>query len=177
MSRSLVALATAAGVLCLSTAQAADPSPPTAASPVPAAISQVPATGSPIMLEAGKGTLIRLTKPAATVFIANPDIADVQVKSPSMIYLNAKMPGETVVYAVDADDNVLLHSPVRVDHDLSRVRQSLGVLMPGENISVNSVENSLVLSGNVSTAGRAEKARVLAATIAADVKNANVVNE
>src|SRR5580658_8160158 len=177
MSRSLVALATAAGVLCLSTAQAADPSPPTAASPVPAAISQVPATGSPIMLEAGKGTLIRLTKPAATVFIANPDIADVQVKSPSMIYLNAKMPGETVVYAVDADDNVLLHAPVRVDHDLSRVRDSLHALMPGENIGVRSVDKSLVLSGDVSTAGRAEKARSLAASVAGDIKESQVVNQ
>jgi pilus assembly protein CpaC len=158
------------------------PAPPPAAAPlapggVVTGISQVPASGTPIVLEVGKGTLIRLNKAAATVFIANPDIADVQVKSPTLIYLSAKSPGETVIYAVDADDNVLLHSPVQVDHDLSRVRQSLGVLMPGENISVNSVENSLVLSGNVSTAGRAEKARALAAAIAADIKNSNVVNQ
>ena len=130
------------------------------------AISQVPATGTPIVLEAGKGTLIRLSQPAATVFIANPDIADVQVKSPSLIYVSAKPPGETVVYAVDADDNVLLNSPVRVEHDLSRVRESMHALMPGENIAVTSVDNSLVLSGDVSTAGRAEKARALAASIA-----------
>ena len=31
----------------------------------------------------GKGTLLRLPRPAATVFIANPDVADVQVKTPS----------------------------------------------------------------------------------------------
>jgi pilus assembly protein CpaC len=158
------------------------PAPPPAAAPlapggVVTGISQVPSSGTPIVLEVGKGTLIRLNKAAATVFIANPDIADVQVKSPTLIYLSAKSPGETVIYAVDSDDNVLLHSPVRVDHDVSRVRQSLGVVMPGENISVNSVENSLVLSGNVSTAGRAERARVLAAAIAADTKNANVVNQ
>jgi pilus assembly protein CpaC len=142
-------------------------------------MSQVPPTGNPITLEAGKGTLIRLNGPAATVFIANPDIADVQVKSPQLIYLSAKAPGETVVYAVDASDNVLLHSPVRVEHDLSRVRDSMRQLMPGENINVNSVDNSLVLSGDVSTAGRAEKARALAASVAnaTDVKNAVVVNQ
>ncbi|HZK89488.1 MAG TPA: type II and III secretion system protein family protein [Stellaceae bacterium] len=139
-------------------------------------VSQVRATGAPIGLEVGKGTLIRLNKPAATVFIANPAIADVQVKSPSLIYLAAKTPGETSVYAVDAADNVLLNSPVRVEHDLSRVRQSMHALMPGENISVSSVENSLVLRGDVSTAGRAEKARDLAASVAADVKG-NVVNQ
>jgi pilus assembly protein CpaC len=142
-------------------------------------ITQVPPGGTPILLEAGKGTLIRLNAPAATVFIANPDIADVQVKSPSLIYLSGKQPGETVIYAVDASDNVLLHSPVRVEHDLSRVRESMRQLMPGENISVDSVENSLVLNGNVSTAGRAEKARALAASVASatDVKNAVVVNQ
>src|SRR5690242_4850361 len=82
--------------------------------------AQIAATGAPIVLEVNKGTLIRLTAPAATVFIANPDIADVQVKSPSLIYISAKGPGETVIYAVDATDAVLLNSPVRVEHDLSR---------------------------------------------------------
>jgi pilus assembly protein CpaC len=160
---------------------AASPVPPAPAAPAagkPSAImSQVGPSGAPITLEVGKGTLIRLGTAAATVFIANPDVADVQVKSPTLIYLSAKAPGETVVYAVDAADNVLLHSPVRVEHDVSRVRQSMHALMPGENIAVNSVENSLVLSGDVSTAGRAEKARALAAAVAADVKNANVVNQ
>jgi pilus assembly protein CpaC len=142
-------------------------------------MSQVPPSGAPISLEAGKGTLIRLNAPASTVFIANPDIADVQVKSPQLIYISAKAPGETVVYAVDAADNVLLHSPVHVEHDLSRVRESMRQLMPGENINVSSVDNSLVLSGNVSSAGRSEKARALAASVASatDVKNAVVVNQ
>lgn len=131
------------------------------------------------MLDAGKGTLIRLNGPAATVFVANPDIADVQVKSPQLIYINAKAPGTTVVYAVDASDNVLLHSPVQVNHDLAAVRDSMRQLMPGENINVSSVDNSVVLSGDVSTAGRAEKARSLAASIAraTDVKDAVVVNQ
>ena len=158
------------------------PTPSTSAAPggkPPISISQIPPGGVPITLEAGKGTLLRLNAPAATVFIANPDIADVQVKSPSLIYVSAKAPGETVIYAVDAADNVLLHSPVRVEHDLSRVRESMRQLMPGENISVSSVENSLVLKGDVSSAGRAEKARALAASVATatDIKNANVVNQ
>jgi pilus assembly protein CpaC len=49
--------------------------------------------------------------------------------------------------------------------------------MPGENIGVRSVDKSLVLSGDVSTAGRAERARQLAAAIAGDVKDSQVVNQ
>jgi pilus assembly protein CpaC len=137
--------------------------------------AQIPASGVPILLESGKGTLIRLPRPAGTVFIANPDVADVQIKSPSLIYLNAKAPGETVLYAVDGEDRILLNAPVRVEHDLSRVRQSVSALAPGENVSVNSVDNAIVLSGNVSTAGRAEKLQSLAAAIASETKG-SVVN-
>jgi pilus assembly protein CpaC len=138
--------------------------------------SQIGANGAPIVLEVNKGTLIRLTAPAATVFIANPDIADVQVKSPSLIYISAKAPGETVIYAVDASDSVLLNSPVRVEHDVSRLRSSLRQLAPGERISADSVDGNLVLSGMVSDSGRAEKVQRLAASIAGEVKGSQVIN-
>src|SRR5256884_1077326 len=149
---------------------------PPGSSDIAAKVAQVRAKGPPILLEAGKGTLIRLPRPAATVFIANPDVADVQVKSPSMIYVNAKTPGETVLYAVDADDNVLLNAPIRVEHDVSRLRESLHALIPGENVAVESVDGSLVLKGNVSTALRAEKANALATSIANEAKG-KVVNQ
>ena len=140
------------------------------------AASQIGANGAPIVLEVNKGTLIRLTAPAATVFIANPDIADVQVKSPSLIYISAKAPGETVIYAVDASDSVLLNSPVRVEHDVSRLRSSLRQLAPGERISADSVDGNLVLTGIVSDAGKADKVRALAGAIAGEVKGSQVIN-
>jgi pilus assembly protein CpaC len=138
--------------------------------------NQIAANGAPIVLEVNKGTLIRLAAPAATVFIANPDIADVQVKSPSLIYISAKAPGETVIYAVDATDSVLLNSPVRVEHDLSRLRSSLRQLAPGEQISADSVDGNLVLSGTASDAGKADKVQALAASIAGEAKGSQVIN-
>lgn len=170
-----VVASNAAELLAPPAAPAATPVAVTTSAP-PSGVSQVPAKGPPILLEAGKGTLIRLPRPAATVFIANPDVADVQVKSPSLIYVNAKTPGETVLYAVDADDSVLLNAPIRVEHDLSRLRDSLHALIPGENVAVESVDGSLVLKGNVSSAGRAEKANQLATAIANEAKG-KVVNQ
>jgi pilus assembly protein CpaC len=177
-------------LLALAAANAAEPAAPTpdargaaAAAPQNTAralrgggASQIGANGAPIVLEVNKGTLIRLSAPAATVFIANPDIADVQVKSPSLIYLSAKSPGETVIYAVDASDSVLVNSPVRVEHDVSRLRSSLRQLAPGERVSADSVDGNLVLSGMVSDAGQADKVRALAASIAGEVKGSQVIN-
>ena len=170
-----VTASNAAELLSPPAAPAATPAAVTTSAP-PSGVSQVPAKGPPILLEAGKGTLIRLPRPAATVFIANPDVADVQVKSPALIYINAKTPGETVLYAVDADDNVLLNAPIRVEHDVSRLRESLHALIPGENVAVESVDGSLVLKGNVSTASRAERANALATSIANESKG-KVVNQ
>lgn len=189
----ILTAATASGVMLSLAADGADPAAPGASSaaPAPSAAAAPKATaaapapsgppqqiapkGPPIVLEAQKGTLISLPQAAATVFIANPDVADVQVKSPKLIYVTAKIPGETVLYAVDADDHVLLNAPVRVEHDLSRVRQSVSAVAPGENVNISSVDNSLVLSGNVKSAGDAERVRTLATAIAKETKG-NVVN-
>jgi pilus assembly protein CpaC len=117
-----------------------------------------------------------LSGPAATVFVANPDIADVQVKSPTLIYITAKAPGETVIYAVDASDNVLLNAPILVEHDLSRLRSSLRQLAPGEQISADSVDGNLVLTGIASDAGQADRVSKLATSIAGEVKGSTVIN-
>jgi pilus assembly protein CpaC len=155
-------------------ADAQPPAQPRAARGTGAA--QIPANGGRIVLEVNKGTLVRLAGPAATVFVANPDIADVQVKSPTLVYISAKAPGETVIYAVDAADNVLLNAPILVEHDVSRLRSSLRQLAPGEQISAESVDGNLVLSGVVADAGKADKVRALAASIAGEVKGSQVIN-
>jgi pilus assembly protein CpaC len=155
------------------TSQAADPTSPAAA---PRGGAQIPANGGRITLEVNKGTLVRLSGPAATVFVANPDIADVQVKSPTLVYISAKAPGETVIYAVDATDSVLLNAAILVEHDVSRLRSSLRQLAPGERISADSVDGNLVLSGVVSDAGQADKVRALAASIAGEAKGSQVIN-
>ena len=155
------------------TPEAADSSSPPVA---PHSGAQIPANGGRITLEVNKGTLVRLTGPAATVFVANPEIADVQVKSPTLVYISAKAPGETVIYAVDASDSVLLNASILVEHDISRLRSSLRQLAPGERVSADSVDGNLVLSGVVSDAGKADKVRALAASIAGEAKGSQVIN-
>jgi pilus assembly protein CpaC len=118
-----------------------------------------------IALAAGQGTLIRLARPATTVFVANPDIADVQVKSPALVYVSAKTPGQTVIYAVDKDDRVLLSKAIKVEYDLTQLRQSFASLLPGNRITAATIEGKLVLSGVAATAADAQKACALALAI------------
>ena len=187
MRKFLTFAAAASGLMLCVTVNAAEVGTPSAgaapaASPPPeiGVPANIRPTGPPVLLEIGKGTLFHLPRPAATVFVANPDIADVQVKSPTLLYISANKtkPGETVVYAVDGSDNVLVSAVIRVEYDLSRLRQSYKQTMPGERVLVSSVESKLVLSGEASSAGQAEKARALAiALIGGDKPADQVINQ
>lgn len=128
--------------------------------------AQIITSQNRIPVEVQKGSLIRLSAPASTVFITNPDIADVQIKSPTLIYVFGKAPGETALYALSANDEVLFNGIVSVKHNLSRLQGAMRQLLPGSAIVVNSVENSIVLTGRVGSAVEAEDAGLLAASFA-----------
>jgi pilus assembly protein CpaC len=137
-----------------------------------AAATEIKGTGEvPILLEASKGTLIRLDRAASTVFVADPEIADVQVKSPRLVYLMAKQPGETVIYAVDREERVLLNRRISVNHNLSRLRATLKKMLPGSDVSVETMDKTLVLSGRVLTAKDADAAQRLAMRLVKDEKD------
>ena len=56
----------------------------------------------------GTGQLIRVDEEFSSLFVANPEVADVEVKSPRLIYLTGVGVGETTLFAVDENDNVLM---------------------------------------------------------------------
>jgi pilus assembly protein CpaC len=144
----------------------AAPSPPVVVGGAPGrpfAQSQVVPPQQPTLsLEVQKGTAIKLPGPASTVFVAAPDIADVQVKSPTMIYVFAKKPGDTVLYAVDDQDRVLLNTIVTVTSPVSRMKASLDTQHPGNTVQIDNQGESIVLSGTVRSAAVAEDARKIA---------------
>lgn len=126
------------------------------------ALEVIAPAGKAIALEVNKGRLVRLDKPAATVFVADPATADVQVKSPSLIYLIGKKAGATTLFAVDSREQVLASIDVTVTHNLAGLRAAVGDLHPGQDISVNTVGGRIVLDGTVSDPSIAENVRQLA---------------
>ncbi len=133
-----------------------------------AAASVVGPSGSRIDLEVGKGRLVRLDQPASSVFIADPDIADIQVKSPSLVYIVAKAAGETSLFAVGDKDQVLLNAQIVVRHDLARLQQALEKLVPDTAVDVSTVDDSLVLSGTVFSTAEGDDIRRIAAHFVPD---------
>ncbi|CAK0747521.1 pilus assembly protein CpaC [Azospirillaceae bacterium] len=118
---------------------------------------------SPLRLEIGKSALVRLPKAAVSVYIANPEVADIQVMSPTMIYVFGKKSGETDLFATDADEKILAHRKIEVTHNLEGLQKALKQLFPGRSIKAISVENGIMLTGQVASPVEAEDARRLAA--------------
>lgn len=130
--------------------------------------------GTPITLDVNKGTLVRVDKPVTTVFVADPGIADIQVKSPTLIYIFANRVGETVLYGVTDEEEVVLSRTVRVSHNLSRLQGALDQFLPGTGVRAVSVDGALLLEGQVTSPAQAEDARRIAASFVSDP--AHVVN-
>jgi pilus assembly protein CpaC len=119
-------------------------------------------SGSVVQLPVSQGQLIRLDRPITSVFIADTEIADVGIKSQQLIYVFAKQPGTTTIYATDENDNVLASVTLVVTHNLGQLNQVIAQAMPGRNIQVQSISGGIILSGSVPTALEAEEARRLA---------------
>jgi len=139
-----------------------------------AAVDVVPPTGGTLTIEMNEGSLVRIDEPAAAVFLANPDIADVAVKSPRLIYIFGKHPGETTLFALDENERVLLNVRVSVTHNLSRLRQAINDLVPGAGVTVQSLDTGVVVGGTVATGADAENVRRLAARFIGE--NQEVIN-
>lgn len=153
-----------------------------AAAPVAA---QEDAARRVIAIEASKGRMIRLDVAVKTVFVANPEIADVQIKSPMVMYVTGKKPGETTLIAVDEKDRVLVNISVTVNHNLSRLKRTLDAVMPGNRIQVRSVDGAVVLVGEAESPLEATQAGDIALRFvtkkeeivnAISVKGPNIVN-
>lgn len=116
-----------------------------------------------LQLEVKKGRLLRLSTPVSAVFVADPEIADVQAQSPTLLYVYGRRAGTTSLYAVDDAQQVVLRREVQVRHNLSRLRQVLAEALPDHPLTLQSVEGGLILSGRLPTAVAAQEAREIAA--------------
>jgi pilus assembly protein CpaC len=134
--------------------------------PVPvlhAAPQIVSPNGAPMSIDVGKGLIVRLDRPCASVFVSDPTIADVQLKSPTILYVMGKSAGETTIYAVDQGDAVLLNSRIDVKQDVDRLQREIQAMAPGTPIRAKAVDDSIVLEGLAKSAAEGDDIRKIAA--------------
>jgi len=103
----------------------------------------------PLELKVGGSDLVNTIYPFKRVSIANPEVADVVVISPRVLYVYGRKSGYTsVVLWEEGKGQTLLD--VVVSLDLTGLKKQIHELYPDQQIEVHSSETGVVLSGTVS---------------------------
>lgn len=105
-----------------------------------------------------RSTLVTLSSPASEVLIANPEIADVHVHNNTNLTIIAKRFGNTNLRIMNKDGSVQRDMDIAVGFDLPAIRKALKNFLPDEKISVELVNNSVSLTGQVTSASVVDKA-------------------
>ena len=114
------------------------------------------------------GELLELPRPAASVFIADPTIADVQAPAGASIIVFGKKPGSTTLFALDDNGKAIAKVQVVVSYGVAELQNLVRQEVPSGTLSVSATPTGIILSGQVPNAEDAEKARAAAARYVGD---------
>lgn len=120
-----------------------------------------------VTLSIGRGQLIHLSRPITDLFVAADTIADVQVRSPTMIYVFGRAAGQTTVSATDRS-GVVWSATVRVGQNITSVGDMLKLAMPDAAITATAMNGLVLLTGTVATPDDVAEAQRLAQAFVGD---------
>ncbi len=119
---------------------------PLAALPVATATAQqVTSPSQDIVLPIGKGQLVSVPGTMSDVFVADENVADVQINSQRQLYVFGKAGGETTIYASNARGDVIFSANIRVGSNIGSIDQMMALAMPDAKINVSTMGTSTVL--------------------------------
>ena len=126
---------------------------------------------SNIDISVGRGQLINLPSAMTDVFVANDQIADVQVRSARQLYVFGKGPGETSIIATNAQGRAIYSVIAKVGNNIETVGQMLELAMPDATISARTLNGFILLTGTVqSPASVAEAESLVQAFVGEDTR-------
>ncbi|UYV17447.1 type II and III secretion system protein family protein [Porphyrobacter sp. ULC335] len=149
---------------------------PMAAMPAATATAQqVVSPAQEIVLSIGKGELVTVPGNMADVFVANDEVADIQIKSQRQLYVFGKAGGETTIYASNDRGDVIFSANIRVGSNIGSIDQMLAMAMPDAKVSVSTMgTNTVLLTGTVGAPEDAAEAERLVSAFLG--KEANVIS-
>ena len=141
------------------------------AGPAAQAVAQSAQGGSIVQLNTGRGRLVTLARPMTDLFVADDTIADVQVRSPTQLYIFGKKAGETTVSATAKGGQVVFASTVRVGNNYDSIGSMLQLAMPDAKIVATPMNGLVLLTGTVAApADAAEAERLVQAFVGENTK-------
>ncbi|MFD1786273.1 type II and III secretion system protein family protein [Sphingomonas floccifaciens] len=119
------------------------------------------AGGDVLQIATSRGRLVTLSAPITDIFVADDKIADVQVRSPTQLYVFGKAPGETTISATTKSGRVAYATTVRVGNNYDSIGAMLQLALPDAQITATPMNGLVLLTGVVAAPQDAAEAERL----------------
>ncbi len=114
-------------------------------------------SGQFVRIGLNKSIVVRLPAEARDVIVGDPATVDAVVRRKNMAYIFARGVGQTNIFFFDANGNQILNLDVEVAIDSLALKKLLQRVMPGNRITVDTVNRDVILGGFVKNGLEAKK--------------------
>jgi pilus assembly protein CpaC len=118
--------------------------------------------GQRIKLGLNKSVVIDLPADAYDILVANPAVADAVTRTARRIYLFGKAVGETNIFVFGPNGEQIVSLDLAVERDVAGLEEYIKRFIPSSNVSVELINDNVVLTGTVETPLDAHRAASIA---------------
>jgi pilus assembly protein CpaC len=128
-----------------------------------------------IVVAKDKSAAFHLDFPASEIVVAQPDMVQLVATTDRSFYIRGKALGVTNLLIYDHPHHLAQVIDVRVGHDTDALQQDLAQALPGERIKATNMAGGILLTGAVSTAAAAARAKTIAERYAPQAVSSSMV--
>lgn len=130
-----------------------------------------------LALPAGRSAIVDLPVDARDVLVSNPKVASAVLRTPRHILVVGEESGVTDAVFFDAAGRRILSLNIRVDPNTAILADTINRLLPGAQVKVDALNDTIILSGMVSDVSAADNAiKVAQATVSDPTKVVNMMS-
>jgi pilus assembly protein CpaC len=111
-----------------------------------------------IQMGIGKSTIVDLPQDAAEIFVGNPQVANAVVRSARKLYIIGMANGQTTVFALDKQGRQIADIEISIGRDIGELQQILKAALPNSDIVARTVNETIILTGEVDSPEEAQRA-------------------
>jgi pilus assembly protein CpaC len=111
-----------------------------------------------LQLGVGQSVIFDLPEEAGEIYVGDPNVANAIVRSARRVYISGVANGQTSIFALARDGRRIAVIQVSVGRNVAELSNLLNTAIPGNQIHVRTVENTIILTGSVASAEEAQKA-------------------
>jgi pilus assembly protein CpaC len=121
-----------------------------------------------ISMGVGKSIIVDLPRDASEIFIGNPKVANAVVRSAHKLYVIGMDNGQTTVFALDHEGRQIAVLEISIGRDIGELQQIIKAAMPNTSVIAKTINDTIILTGEVDSAEDAQRVTDIARGFAKD---------